>query len=228
MTTQFTTSDCVARIRRYLPNPQNLDFPANTDIFAFLQEAENETKRRLLQACPWLVLQAPTLMVTADGGLTWQYGLDADGNAIAPLGGCAIYRRKEDVPDFPLERGVDYLDENIQLRMPSNRPDPISFPDGAPYYYGNVPTVFIDATHNPTLMPIDARILIVWKATENALIALGADESKAMTKFEENMAGMIASEQLASQNSGALMAGRSTLPTRYRRLFSPYTTSRGW
>lgn len=227
MTTQFTTADCVARVRRVLPNPGNNDFPLTADIYAFLSEAENEAKRDVLQACPWLTLQAPTLMVTADAGLTWQYGLDADGNAIAPLGGCAIYRRKEDVPDFPLERGVEYLDENIQIRMPSNRADPITYPDGAPYYYGNVPTILIDGTHNPTLMPLDARILIIWKATENALLALGADATSAASKYQQILNKVIASEQLASQNSGALMAGRSTLPTRYRRLFSPLIAGRG-
>lgn len=226
--TQWISTDLLARVRRYLPNPGNLDFPKDTDLYAMMQEATQEFARDVLQCCPWLGMQAPALMTTADVGLTWQYGNDADGNAIAPLGACAIYRRKEDVPDFPMERGVDYIDETIQIRMPVNRADPISFPDGAPYYYGNVPAVYVDATHNPSVNPVDTRIAIVWRTTANALLALGADESKAEQRYAGIVQKVIASEQLASQNSGALLSSRSTLPSRYRRMLSPYYWGRGW
>ena len=226
--TQFTTADLITRIRRVLPQPGNLDFPSTNDLYAFLMEAENETKRDLLGPCPWLVLQAPTLMTTADSGLTWTFGSDADGNAIAPFGEYALYRRLTDIPDFPLERGVDYQDELIRIRMPAGRADPISYPDGAPYFYGNIPTLFIDATHDPTLPPIDARILLVWKAAANALIALGADEGDAEKRYSQLLLKYVWSFQLASQNAGALLASRGTLPTRYRRLFSSYSTGRGW
>ena len=221
--TQWTSTDLLARVRRYLPNPQNTDFPSNTDIYAMMQEATQEFARDILSPCPYLGMQAPALMTTADSGLTWQYGLDADGNPIAPLGAVSIYRRKEDVPDFPMELGVDYLDETIQIRMPANRADPISYPDGAPYYYGNVPQVYVDATHNPNINPVDIRIAIVWKTTQNALLALGADETKAANKYAEHVQKIVWSEQLAYQSRGALIATRSAMPARYRRMLSPYS-----
>ena len=228
MSTQFTSADCLARVRRYLPNPTNTDFPADADVYAMLTEAENEVKRDLLGPCPWMVLQPPTLMSTTDGGLTWTFGTDSDGNAIVPFGASAIYRRKEDVPDFPMERSVDYLDETVRIRMPSNRADPISFPDGAPYFYGNIPTILINASAQPTLQPLDARILMIWKASANALIALGADEGDYERRYDQLILKFVSSFQLAAQNAGAMLASRSTLPTRMRRLFTPYSSGRGW
>lgn len=226
--TTYDTNDCIARIRRYLPQPGNLDFPTNDDLYAMMYEAENEVKRDILQCCPWLMLQAPVLMTTSDSGLTWTFGTDANTNAITPYGAYAIYRRKEDVPDFPMERGVEYIDENVRIRMPANRPDAISYPDGAPYYYGAVPTVAIDGSTAPSLVPADARILTVWKTVANVLIALGSDESDAEKRYQELLNKTIASEQLASQNSGALLASRSATPPRYRRLLSPMSWGRGW
>ena len=226
--TQWISTDLLTRVRRKLPNPQNTDFPSNTDVYAEMQEATLEFARDVLQPCPFLTMQAPTLMTSADSGLTWQYGTDADGNPISPLGACAIYRRKEDVPDFPMERGVDYLDETIQIRMPANRADPISYPDGAPYFYGNVPQVYVDSSHNPAAQPVDVRMAIVWRTVANLLIDLNADETKAERRYAELLQKIVWSEQLASQNAGALLSSRSTLPSRFRRMLSPYYWGRGW
>jgi hypothetical protein len=223
MPTQFTTADLVSRVRRYLPNPQNTDFPSTTDVYAVMQEATQEFARDLLQPCPWLGMQAPALMTTSDGGLTWQYGTDADGNPISPLGATSIYRRREDVQDFPLACGTDYYDEGTQIRMPANRADPISYPDGAPYFYGNTPQVYVDGTHNPNVNPVDIRIAIVWKTTENLLIALGADETKAAGKYAQLLYKIVCSEQLAQQSRGDLLASRSTAPRRFQRMLSPYS-----
>lgn len=225
--TLWTTADCLTRVRRYLRQPTTSDFPVDADIYAALAEAENEVKRRILPVCPWLILQAPTAMSSSDSGLTWTFGNDSDGNAISPLGAYAIYRQRSDIPDFPLQRGVDYQDEGIRIRMPNNRASSIQWPDAStPWFYGNLPTVTIGSSNEPTLVPVDRRELLVWGACARVGIMLDRDVSEFERKYAEGIQDWITSAQTASANPGALLAQRAVVPPRFKVWQSPYQP--GW
>jgi hypothetical protein len=223
--TLWTSTDLLARFRRYFHTASTPDFPGDTDVYAFLSEGENDAKRRVLMCCPWLMLQAPTLMTTSDGGLTFTFGNDSDGNPIQPFGAYALYRQTTDVPDFSLSKGIDYIDEGNRIRMPNANAAAVQWPGGAPYYYGNVPTVQINGggSAEPTLYPPDRRIATVWYACMMAAVATGQDIDRYEAMYETVIADWIAGAQLATQNAGALLSSRSTMPPRFRVWNSPYS-----
>lgn len=224
----WTSAALLARVRRYLRQPSTSDFPGDTDIYAALSETDNQVRRRVLMACPWLMLSAPTLMTTADSGLTFTFGLDSDGSPIQPMGGYALFRQTTDVPDFPLEKGVDYLDEGNRIRMPAGRASQINWPGGAPYFYGNLPSVQISSLVEPTLEPVDRRVLLVWGACASVGLMLpNLDITPFEERLETGIQEWVASAQLATANPGALAAQRAVMPNRYRLWRSPYAMGPG-
>ena len=104
------------------------------------------------------VYQAPAALTTSDNQI-FTFGTDGDGNAVAPMGFVGIYPSLESIPDYPLEPGLDYLDEGTQIRIPHN-----STWSGT--LYGRwIPTPSdISASTQPALNPAPARRLIVLQA----------------------------------------------------------------
>ena len=60
-------------------------------------------------------------MTTTDGGHTFTYGLDSDGNPIFPMGKTRIFTTLTAVPNCPWNPGYDYLDEGNRIEIPNNR-----------------------------------------------------------------------------------------------------------
>ncbi len=167
-------------------------------------------------------------MTTADSGLTFTFGSDANGNLIEPFGDLQLFRQLQDVPDFPLEMGVDYLWEGPRIRMPNNLATGAQFfPNGAPYFYGIVPTVAINGTTAPTLVPADKRTLLCGYACARYARAGGAFDPRPYEEtgldgdqWPRGLSSWIMQLQLQVANAGVLAATRSTpaLSARLRRI----------
>lgn len=96
----------------------------------------------------------PTL-TTVDNQI-FTFGSDSNGYPIYPMGKGGIYASLNDIPDYPLREGLDFIREGTQIRVPHNRTI-----TGPLYWYGVDQPADIDATHQPSLFPEAARELIV-------------------------------------------------------------------
>jgi hypothetical protein len=132
--------------------------------YDFLTEAQPEAHSDLVTRFPDLAYGAPLLLVSADGGKTYPFGVDAAGDAIRPMGHAEIYPSLASIPDAPLSPGEDFIFEGALLRIPNNKTR--LFPAG-PYARLVIrPDTAISAASQPVLQPKAARLLLVWKALE--------------------------------------------------------------
>ncbi len=127
-----------------------------------LADAQNDVILAIAAVAPKGLYGAPTAMTTADGGHTFTYGTDANGEAIYPLGMTSIYTSLDCVPNYPWQPNADYLDEGTQIRIPNN----IVW-SGPLYWYGIAAPPRMSASVQPTLQPLPARILIAIKAVQS-------------------------------------------------------------
>jgi hypothetical protein len=155
----FDSADCLARFQRDSGVPATTAFPTTADIYSWLTQAQAFWKPKLAAIYPYAMLTAPTLMTTADSGVTFQFPSES-----APLA-VEIYPslvgERMIVGQFP-DTGADYVWEVSQIRMPANQSR--NFSDGAPYarWVGSPGT--IDANTQPTMLPAFTRQLLVDRA----------------------------------------------------------------
>lgn len=151
--------DLLARLRTQLRRPATDETLTSPQGYQLLTDAQQELFEDLMVRANFANLQAPTLMTTADGGFTFTFGTDANGDAIVPMGHVGLYPSLASVPDYPWQEGVDYLNEGSQVRIPNNRTYA-----GTLYYRGVIPPAPISASSAPTLKPAADRVLIVYAA----------------------------------------------------------------
>lgn len=96
-------------------------------------------------------------MITTDNQV-FRFGSDTLGNPMTPMG-VSIYASLNDIPDYPWQADVDYLDEVSQIRIPQNR----TFA-GPLFWRGIIPPAPISGNVPPALLPIASRDLIVIEA----------------------------------------------------------------
>lgn len=76
---------------------------------------------------------------------------------ITPIGKVGIYRSLNDIPDYPMREGIDFLwDGGTSIRIPNN-----STYSGTLYWLGVTPPPDMTALVDPVLQPLASRELIV-------------------------------------------------------------------
>ena len=162
---KYSSADLLARCQRAALRPSTDAQQTPADWYAFLTEAQDEWYQHFATVCPEVLYQNPTVMTTADGGLTYTFGVDADGNNIFPMGSVEIRAN----PGGPLllptvEWGVmnDYVREGDHIRWPNNQKR--TYGTTGPVARFIAPAGTIDDTHQPTLKPLAARLLLVYRA----------------------------------------------------------------
>lgn len=136
--------------------------PASDEItdatkYARLARAQLHVINEIAARYPDALYGAPATLTTSDNKV-YTFGT-AEGSPIAPLGHVGIYRNLEDIPDYPMIPGVEYLDEGTQIRIPNNRTEASTL-----YWRGITTPDDLDASTEPAIRPAPARILIVLKA----------------------------------------------------------------
>ncbi len=121
----------------------------------------------------------PTL-TTTDGGYTFTFGTDTNGYAKFPMGKGGIYQNLNDIPDYPLMPGRDYMLEGTQVRAPNNSPLPATL-----YWYGFAQPDDITAISQPALMPEASRELIVVDAVRQFAKEFARNGPLAQTMSDE-------------------------------------------
>lgn len=124
----------------------------------------------------------PTLSTTDQQVFT--FGTDANGNPLFPIGKVRIFENLSAVPDYPWVEGIDYLNEGNQIRIPNNQTY-----GGTLYWRGIAPPIDISASNQPTLIPPQFRILIVYSAVQRL-----AEEGTRDAALADRMATLYARE----------------------------------
>jgi len=135
--------------------PSTTEFPATADWYAWITEAQAYYYGVFATHCPWFLLTAPTLLVSADGGYTYPMPssthvlhvelYDSKGGRLLRAG--AYW-----------DTGADYVWEGNRIRFPNNKAK--TYSDG-PYVRYVAEPGDIDGSTAPTLVPDYARMLLV-------------------------------------------------------------------
>lgn len=160
----YDSSDLLARAKRYARRPATDESYDDVAWYASLTESQGEAIAFIVTRAPDAQYGDPVLLTTSDGGYTYKFGTDPDGDPEFPLGHCEIYASKNNIPEEPLEPVVDFLLEGTKIRIPGNRTR--AFADGGPYARFVLLPRKINATNQPTLVPKTARMIIVYGAVE--------------------------------------------------------------
>lgn len=165
---EYDSADCLVRCRAYAELPEDDESMDDAAWYRNLSAAQKKWYGRIAAINPEVLWGAPTLLQSFDGGATYSFGTDADGRAIIPLGQIALYRTEADAsePEGPtvygLRPGIHFRHEGDRVRLSST--NPTYLPDSAPWARFITPPSAIDASADPTLLPIEARELIVLDA----------------------------------------------------------------
>jgi hypothetical protein len=150
----WDSADLLARVKRDGAIPAVDEDMADADWYAYLTEAQIYWHGQFATHFPWILWSAPTLLVSADGGITYAMPGGVNPSKIEvydAVGGRLL------VPGAYWSMGADYVWEGSRIRMPRNVPR--SFGDGPYARYIAAPPK-IDAATQPVLLPDWARALL--------------------------------------------------------------------
>lgn len=162
---KYDTADLLARCQRAALRPGTDAQQTPADWYAFLTEAQDEWYNYLSAICPQALMGPPTVLTTPDGGITYYFGTDTDGNNIFPIGSVEIRTAPAGtllMPAAEWSNSYGFVQEGDHIR----------WPNAQKRYYGTTgpiarfitPPGIIDATHEPTFKPLSARPLLVYRA----------------------------------------------------------------
>jgi hypothetical protein len=181
----WSSPDLLRRVKQYARRPAT-DTSVTDDMwYDFMTEAQVEVFDDLFSRFPQAQWGAPSLLQTLDGGYTYQFNDDPDGDPSYPMGMTEVYPDLRSIPDSPLIYGEDYELEGYLIRIPGNRSR--TFADGPYARFVSRPDQAITEDLNPALFPKEARMLLVWKALESwaSRPGSGADPTYYMAKYAQ-------------------------------------------
>jgi hypothetical protein len=137
--------------------------------YRLLTAAQGQWFATMAAIIPEALFSAPQMLESDDGGLTYTFGNDVDGRALVPYAVRGLFRTEADArrPDWfgrALVPGADFTIAGDRVWMPET--GALAFADGGPWAVYVAPPGVIDATHEPTLLPLPARELLVLTAVE--------------------------------------------------------------
>lgn len=203
----WDTADLLRRCKNLARRPAADQAATDSRWYDWLTEAQQEVYADLFPRFPDYGYSAPVLLTTADGGKTYTFGLDADGDPRRPTGHCEVYPNLSSIPDAPLSPGSDFMFEGGLIRMPGNRPR--VFANGPYARFVADPDVAIALGVNPQLQPKAARMLLVYKALEQwaSRPGSGAKPEYYKGKYSDYLQKMIMRLATNFNQQGAQQAG---------------------
>lgn len=183
----YSSRWCLQRYGRYIGRPDSSTVGA-TDVisdevkYQSLSEAQDEIITDLSGV--YAVALYPTTspantptMTSTDGGQTYVFGYDDYGNPLVPIGRVGIYRSINDIPNWPMTPGSDYIPLGSQaIQFPNNT----SYA-GPLYFRGVFPAPPMTKAVDPVLFPLSARALIPLRAAINFAMDVHRDMALAST-----------------------------------------------
>lgn len=136
-------------------------------IWEALSQAQEYWYTIIANHAPATLYGPPTQLATVDGGLTYTFGTDPDGDPISPIGEVEIRegpRGRVLRPVTEWNAGSGYVVEGNGIRFPDGRRRTPAAGFWARFV--TPPLIGIDAETQPTLMPKHARALLPLRALE--------------------------------------------------------------
>lgn len=161
--TLWTSAYLLAQLKQHAKLPTATEW-TDAILYNYLQEAQELVYEEIAAHVPEAIMTGPTLLTTADGGYSYTFGTDADGDNIAPLGQVEIRESKAGavlIPAADFDQAGDFVMYGDRIRFPGQVSR--TFSDG-PYARFVSPPGLLDASTQPTLKPKRARKLIVYRA----------------------------------------------------------------
>lgn len=210
----YDAADLVSRTKTLLNRPQADEAFTNTTTDDVLYQCVSEAIRRVNELLAWHVPEvaynAPTQLTTSDNGLTYGFGVDADGNPIIPLG--QIELRGDGPTGLPILPGNDWDDTTLVylldtddstgypvVRWPGQRTR--TFANGLWARYVQPPRQVTSSSSPVTLKPFQARAVVPYAACIDAATILEMDSSGFERRFNERWYELLA--VLKTQKHGA-------------------------
>lgn len=154
----WDTADILARCKLESGLPASTTFPSDANWYTWLTRAEAYWKPKLASQYPYHMFGAPTLITSADSGVTYTFGSEASPLAVEVYTSLTGTRLR--VGQFGDSNG-DYVWEGSQIRMPGNTAR--VFANGPYARWVTSPTT-IDGSTQPTIKPTWTRQLLVDRA----------------------------------------------------------------
>lgn len=161
----YGRDDLHTRFLRYADRPDSDEDLSADDIDGYLTDAQNQIVAELAALFPRLLMGAPELMTTNDGGLTYTLGPDAEGHLIYPFGHAELYAQAANGMELYASNygsyDGDFVFEGGKVRVPAGNTR--SFASGPYIRYVALP-LKVDETNEPILQPKQLRLLILYRA----------------------------------------------------------------
>ena len=175
----YTSKYLLTMLLRYLGRPETADAISAQTYLDRLTDAQQQIVADLAGIMPDVLYPTTTTLPTMSttDSQTFTFGTDANGFALAPIGNVGLYRSMADVPNYPMEPGIDYIPIGATaIQIPNNQTY-----SGSIYWRGISPPGIIDlsGSHEPVLFPEGARELIALRAAINFCNEAGLNPSVA-------------------------------------------------
>lgn len=163
--TLFASANLLDDFKFFANRTSNDSALTDPQIYRLLTLAQQQVAGEMAALFPRMLMGAPALMTTADGGLTYTInGTDEDGESVTPFGHAEVYAKVDGRElwgsMFGSQTG-DVVFEGNTIRLP--RASARTFDSGPYIRYVAMPGT-LNASNEPTLMPPDARPLITYRA----------------------------------------------------------------
>src|SRR5579872_4021952 len=162
----YSSTDLLQRVKFKAQRPSSDTSMQDSDWYSLLLEAEIYWMTRIASVCPEALYGPPTMMTSTDGGYTYYFGFDANGNPIFPIGDVELRQTQAGRPWQPgvdWDQSADFIRNGAYIRFPGQRQR--IYQNGPWARFITLPTMLDGSGNNePVLLPIQARSLMVWRA----------------------------------------------------------------
>lgn len=164
--TLWTSADLLARCKMYARRPVIDEAFGDDQWYMLLTEANAELIQQIATIAPEVLypIAGPVLLTSADGGYSYTFGVDPDGNQITPIGRYEIRQYPTGrlwVAGAEWDQSADYVDEGWRIRFPGQIAR--SWGNG-PWARFVAPGGTVNATTQPAIEPPHINMVLVYKA----------------------------------------------------------------
>jgi len=158
VSSSYDSADLLSRVKRLAQRPTSDEEMSDADWYALLTDAQRYYYGLFAVHCPYVLMGAPVLLTSTDGGYTYPFA-----SGVFPLA-VEVYDSLTGRllrPGTYWDSNADYVWESTQIRIPLGATK--SFAAGPYARYVATPGD-LTAASGPTLVPAHARMLLVYRS----------------------------------------------------------------
>lgn len=155
----FDSADLLSRCKTLSGRPAVDSATSDAQWYTLLTEAQATWTNTFAAQVPWVLMGAPTLLTSTDGGLTYPFPSSVYPLAVEVYDSTAASRLLKN--GSYSDATADYVWEGNQIRFPQG--ESVTFANG-PVARWVAPPSTLDGSNPPTLMPPHCRLLLVYRA----------------------------------------------------------------